>query len=248
MNIHLAQSYQARNELKMLANAKFQIILPKDSSPIIGCLQDTLSGAYMLSTFNTTFDGYTANMLLANTSFINKIKLDKNKTYTGIELFSKIIPKGINRVVKKNGKVIFEIRDGEIVTGILDKKSLSTARNSIVHYVWDKYGADATQKFIDDSQRLILNYLMLQGQTVSFKDTIADKKMEKNVNALIKQKLLQIRSKITQYENEVDKISADIVEEDISAELAAFGPDIAAALNKKLDNSNFFLCNCKFWS
>lgn len=240
MNIHLAQSYQARNELKMLANAKYQIILPKDSSPIIGCLQDTLSGAYMLSTFNTTFDGYTANMLLANTSFINKIKLDKNKTYTGTELFSKIIPKGINRVVKKNGKVIFEIRDGEIVTGILDKKSLSTARNSIVHYVWDKYGADATQNFIDDSQRLILNYLMLQGQTVSFKDTIANKKMEKNVNALIKQKLLQIRSKITQYENEVDKISADIVEEDISAELGAFGPDIAAALNKKLDNNNFF--------
>ncbi len=240
MNIHLAQSYQARNELKMLANAKYQIILPKDSSPIIGCLQDTLSGAYMLSTFNTTFDGYTANMLLANTSFINKINIDKNKIYTGAELFSKIIPKGINRVVKKDGKIIFEIRDGEIITGILDKKSLSTTRNSIVHYVWDKYGADATQKFIDDSQRLILNYLMLQGQTVGFKDTIADKKMEKHVNTLVKQKMLQIRSKITQYENDIDKISKDIIEEDIAAELGAFGPDIAAALNKKLDNNNFF--------
>ena len=240
MNIHLAQSIQARNELKMLANAKYQIILPKDSSPVIGCMQDTVSGAYMMTTFNTTFDGYTANLLLANTSFINKEKIDKNKTYTGIELFSKIIPNGINRLVKSGDKVIFEIRNGEIITGILDDKSLSDARNSIVHYIWDKYGADETQKFIDDSQRIILNYLMLQGQTVGFKDIVADKKMEKIFNTMTKQKILEVKSKITQYENDIDKISADIIEDDIQAELASFGPDIGASLMQKLDNSNFF--------
>ena len=240
MNIHLAQSYQARNELRMIANAKYQIILPKDSSPIIGCFQDTLSGAYMLSTFNTTFDGYTANMLLANTSFITTERIDKNKTYTGAELFSKIIPKGINRKVMSGDKVVFEIRDGNIITGTLDKKSLSTARNSIVHYIWDKYGADATQKFIDDSQRIVLNYLMLQGQTVGFKDAVADKKMEKKINTMIRQKLLEVKSKITQYENDIDKISADIVEDDIQADLGTFGPDIGSALMKKLDNDNFF--------
>lgn len=240
MNIHLAQSIQARNELKMLANSKLQIILPKDSSPIIGCFQDTLSGAYMISTFNTTFDGYTANLLLANTSYINKSNIDKNKIYTGAELFSMIIPKGINRIVGNPDKPSFEIRDGQIITGILDKKALSTARNSIVHYIWDKYGADDTQKFIDDSQRIILNYLMLQGQTVGFKDTLNDKKMEKNVNTLIKQKLLEIKSKITSYENDIDKISSDIVEDDIQANLSTFGADIGDALMKKLDNSNFF--------
>ena len=240
MNIHLAQSIQARNELKMLANSKYQIILPKDSSPVIGCMQDTVSGAYMLSTFDTTFDAYTANLLLANTSFINKEIIDKNKIYTGAELFSKIIPNGINRVVKSGDKVVFEIRNGEIITGILDKKSLSDARNSIVHYIWDKYGATETQKFIDDSQRIILNYLMLQGQTVGFKDVVADKKLEKKFTTMIKQKLLEIKSKITQYENDVDKISADIIEEDIQADLASFGPDIGSSLMKKLDNSNFF--------
>ena len=240
MNIHLAQSIQARNELKMIANSKYQIILPKDSSPVIGCMQDTVSGAYMLSTFDTTFDAYTANLLLANTSFINKEKIDKNKIYTGAELFSKIIPDGINRVVKSGDKVVFEIRNGKIITGILDKKSLSNARNSIVHYIWDKYGANETQKFIDDSQRIILNYLMLQGQTVGFKDVVADKKLEKKFTTMIKQKILEVKSKITQYENDVDKISADIIEDDIQAELASFGPDIGSSLMKKLDNSNFF--------
>lgn len=240
MNIHLAQSIQARNELKMLANSKLQIILPKDSSPIIGCFQDTLSGAYMMSTFKTTFDGYTANLLLANTSYVNKVNIDKNKIYSGAELFSMIIPKGINRIVGNPEKPSFEIRDGEIKVGILDKKALSTARNSIVHYIWDKYGADATQKFIDDSQRIILNYLMLQGQTIGFKDCLNDKKMEKNINTLVKQKLLEIKSKITGYENEIDKISSSIVEDDIQANLSTFGADIGDTLMKKLDNDNFF--------
>jgi len=49
MNIHLPQSIQARNELRRIANVKYQIVGVKESSPIIGCQQDTLSGAYMLT-------------------------------------------------------------------------------------------------------------------------------------------------------------------------------------------------------
>ena len=66
------------------------------------------------------------------------------------------------------------------------------------------------------------------------------KKLEKKFNTMIKQKLLQIRSKITQYENDIEKIGADIIEDDIQADLASFGPDIGSSLMKKLDNSNFF--------
>ena len=38
MNVHLAQSIQARNELERIANVKYQIIGGKDSNPIIGCV------------------------------------------------------------------------------------------------------------------------------------------------------------------------------------------------------------------
>jgi DNA-directed RNA polymerase beta' subunit len=48
MNIHLAQSIQARNELERIANVKYQIIGGKDSNPIIGCKLDAIAGAYML--------------------------------------------------------------------------------------------------------------------------------------------------------------------------------------------------------
>ena len=49
MNLHLGQTIQARNELEYIANVKYQIIGAKDSNPIIGCVQDTVAGAYLLS-------------------------------------------------------------------------------------------------------------------------------------------------------------------------------------------------------
>ena len=95
MNIHLAQSIQARNELKRIANVKYQIIGVKDSNPIIGCQQDALSGAFLLTQKDVRIKGSDAANILCNTSSTTKDELDMNKEYTGQEVFSHIIPKGI---------------------------------------------------------------------------------------------------------------------------------------------------------
>jgi len=50
----MAQSIQTINELKRIANVKYQIIGAKDSNPIIGCVQDALSGCYLLTKLNNT--------------------------------------------------------------------------------------------------------------------------------------------------------------------------------------------------
>ena len=72
-----------------------------------------------------------------------------NKEYTGHEIFSHIIPPGINNVKKSGDNIIFEINDGNLIKGYLDKSSLSFSKNSIIHFVWDKWGPDKTRKFID---------------------------------------------------------------------------------------------------
>ena len=90
MNIHLAQSIQARNELKRIANVKYQIIGVKDSNPIIGCQQDALSGAFLLTQKDVRIKGSDAANILCNTSSTTKYELDMDKEYTGLELFTKI--------------------------------------------------------------------------------------------------------------------------------------------------------------
>jgi DNA-directed RNA polymerase beta' subunit len=118
MNVHIAQSIQARNELKRIANVAFQIIGTKDSIPIIACVQDALTGAYLLTQSDIRIKGIDVANFICNTTSDYKFDIDINKMYTGHEIFSYIIPKGINDLRMKNDKKIFEVVDGKLMVGI----------------------------------------------------------------------------------------------------------------------------------
>ena len=240
MNIHLAQSIQARNELKRIANVQYQIISAKDSSPIIGCQQDTLSGAYMLTDPTAKLIGWEIANILCNTTSDTKFNIKMNKEYSGHEIFSHIIPAGINTTKKSGDKVTLQITNGKLISGYLDKSALSFAKNSIIHFIWDKYGPIKTRKFIDDSQRLVLNYLLCRGQTVGLKDTIITEDISKKIQHVITNKILESKYQITQYENDVDQISLEIIEATLSAELNAVQSNIGQILMGQININNFF--------
>jgi DNA-directed RNA polymerase II subunit RPB1 len=236
MNIFLAQSIQARNELERIANVKYQIIGGKDSNPIIGCKLDAIAGAYLLSIDPVIPYDIAAN-LLCTTSSTNKNKLIKGKDITGKELFSYIIPSGINSV--KEGKN-FQIKNGNLIEGVLDKSQLATKKNSIIHYIWDKYGPTRTQKFIDDTQRLVISYLYNKGLTVGFNDCLIADDMIKQINEIIHTKVLSSNHMITQFENDKDKINSDIGEEIITLEINSISANISKIIFEVLDKSNAF--------
>ena len=239
MNLHLAQSIQARNELERIANVKYQIIGAKDSNPIIGCVQDSLSGAYMMS-MDDNIDYSLAANLLCNTSSTTKNKLKKDETITGKETFSYIIPEGINSIKKKGKDIIFQIKNGQLLEGMLDKNQLSTKKNSIIHYVWDKYGPTHTQKFIDDTQRLVLNYLLNKGLTIGLKDCIIPNDLIKQINEMIHTKIISANHTLTQYENDYDKITPDTGDGLLSMDLNSVASNIGKLIMDVLDKDNGF--------
>ena len=238
MNIHLGQSIQARNELARIANVKLQIIGAKNSEPIIGCVQDAVSGAYLMTTTGIKLNYDEAADILCNTTSNTKTALTKKEQYSGGKVFSHIIPNGINSSKKKGTDTFFQIKNGNLIKGILDKSQLSTKKNSIIHYVWDKYGPTMTQNFIDDSQKLILNYLMLVGLTVSFGDAIISSKVGKQLREIINTKVLSIKHQITRYENDNDDLSTDIIEDSLSGELGIINTDLGNIIMKALDDTN----------
>jgi len=241
MNIHLAQSIQARNELKRIANVKYQIIGVKNSNPIIGCQQDALSGAFLLTQKDVKIKGSDVVNLLANTSSETKELIDINKEYSGQEIFSHIIPSGINNIRKNDkGEIILQVKDGKLLIGILDDTTLSTAKNSIIHFIWDKYGPNKTRRFIDDVQKLILNFLLQRGLTISFKDALLESTFEEQIKKILDNAVLENKYMLTQFENEVDQISPAIIEESLYAEMNARGTNIGATLKKNLGVYNLF--------
>ncbi len=243
MNIHLAQSIQARNEIERIANVKYNIISAKDSNPIIGCVQDTLIGAYVMTTTKDEIDYHQACNILCSTTSKTKYNLKKGKDLTGHEFFSQIIPKGINEIKSKDDNIYFQIKDGNLLKGILAKSTLSTVNNSIIHYIWDKYGPDLTSNFIDDSQKMILEYLMYQGLTIGFKDCIIEKSVTNKLFDIAKQKLLEVKNYITKMENDVNNTQLDIIEGTITGDLTTVGANIGRNLEEYLNNdNNFYKC------
>jgi hypothetical protein len=240
MNIHLAQSIQSRNELKRIANVQYQIVGVKDSSPIIGCQQDTLSGAYMLTDPNVKVKGWEIANILCNTTSETKFDIEMDKEYTGHEIFSHIIPVGINNTNK-----LIKIVNGKLISGNLDKSALSFAKNSIIHFIWDKFGPNKTRRFIDDSQRLILNYLMIRGQTVGFKDIIVDDKINDQIRQMIDNKILESKYLITQFENDIDQLSANTIENAIADSISDVKDNIGQLLMTHLKIDNFFWAAAK---
>jgi DNA-directed RNA polymerase II subunit RPB1 len=234
MNIHLAQSIPARNELKRIANVKYQIIAAKDSNPIIGCVQDAVSGVYMLSQEKKIKGDIVAN-ILATTNSDTQYEIDFDKYYTGLEVFSHIIPSGIS--IKKSNLVV---KNGKIISGVLDKSSVSTQKNSIIHYIWDKYGPTETQDFIDNTQRLVLQYLYNKGYTIGFGDCVIQDEILKQIKTMINSKVLEMKNKITMYENNKENYNFNILESQMAQELGIMQSNIGKMIMDTIDMSNNF--------
>lgn len=234
MNLHLPQSFMARNELKRIANVKDNIISAKNSVTQIKPQQDAVAGSYLLTTAENDIPYGTACNILSRVSSKKKYDIKKTKSVTGHELFSYIIPDGIN--IYKKGK--FKIEDGIFKKGVLNKKTLTSSNESILNYIWERYGVNKTTDFINDSQRLILEYLYYQGLTIGFQDCIINDDATEKMNKIMNTKLLEMENYITEMENDINDVSPDIIENTISSTLNTIATNMLSLINKNLDNSN----------
>lgn len=240
MNLFLPQEVQTRTELEMIANVKYQIVGAKDSNPIIGCQQDGVTGSYLVTLDDVRIPAEDVAFMLANTESADLSKLSKKKIYTGKEVFSAIIPDGINSLEKKDGKTRFQVKDGNLLIGNLNKAKVASKKNSLIHFVWDKKGGEVTRKFIDDIQKLVLNYLLVDGFTVGFGDCFIDKKVMDDIRKQIQEKMLETNYEITEMENQADSISYDTYEANLAGDLNSFGSNLHKLAGDNLPKDNGF--------
>jgi DNA-directed RNA polymerase II subunit RPB1 len=237
MNIFVPQSVQTWIELKEIANVQNQIITPALSVPIIGIVQDGLLGAYNMTNNKMKIHWKDAMNLMACTS--NDFgSIEKNKIYTGSELFSQIIPDKINI---KNKKIT--IINGQIQqnSGVLTKKQLGAKqKNSIIHLVWDQYGINETKNFIDNTQRIINNFNLLNGFSVGIKDVVVTPELHKTIKTLISTEKLKVDHLITEIENNPVLFDSDVFELTILSELSNVISTLSALVMNNLKKDNNF--------
>jgi len=233
MNIHISQSIQTVTELRLIANATKRFVSPATSKIAINAKQDTLMGSYQMTYDTTRIDWKDAMNILMTSSFGLDVDIPKHKMLAGKYVYSQIIPKGINIVKRKDGgEYAMRILNGTITDGIFGKSEIA----AIIQKLWFQYGSKETQNFIDDLQRMILQWLMRFGYTVGIKDTVVPEKIHKSVRKIIETKRKQTLSTITEYENDPYVMTSEAFEVNLRETLKAVQGDIEKTVINSFTN------------
>lgn len=106
--------------------------------------------------------------------------------WTGKQIFSLIIPPGVNLVGYHSqhpdnedtdispGDTKVQIQNGELMCGIICKKTVGTSQNSLIHIIWKEHGPEKTRNFFDGCQVIVNNWLLQNSFSIGIGDTIAD--------------------------------------------------------------------------
>jgi len=191
MNLHCPQSIETMSELKDVAAVPYMIIAPRDGTPIIEIVQDTLLGSFRLTKDDVVIKDKTmANLQMINSNFTGVLeKCDKKYNYTGKQTYSQILPPGLNidRKNKAEKKVIITNSKYLEESDSLDKIIFHSKSSGLIPIVYHDYGPFETQKFLDNTQRLICRWLLTAGFSVGISDLVTDKETEMNLKTKIKE-------------------------------------------------------------
>lgn len=240
-NIFLCQSIQSQIELEEIADVKRQIITPSSSRTSIGIAQDGLIGAYKLTDSKVRIDRKNAMNIVSYTSVEDFSVFKKSKEeLTGHELFSLIIPEKINISKYDDGKPILVIKNGTLTDGYIKGDSLAAGKkNSLVQLIWDEYGVEETKDFMNNTSRLINNFLLWNGFTVGIGDMTIGRNVEEEIQKTLQTRELKVQNMITEIENNPELMDEDLFENTLFSELNVARDDVG-----KLIQSNNNPDNC----
>uniref|UniRef100_A0A669QQS6 DNA-directed RNA polymerase subunit n=1 Tax=Phasianus colchicus TaxID=9054 RepID=A0A669QQS6_PHACC len=176
MNLHLPQSLETRAEIQELAMVPRMIVTPQSNRPVMGIVQDTLTAVRKFTKRDVFLErGEVMNLLMFLSTWDGKVPqpaiLKPRPLWTGKQIFSLIIPGHINcirthsthpddedsgpykHISPGDTKVVVE--NGELIMGILCKKSLGTSAGSLVHISYLEMGHDTTRLFYSNIQTVI---------------------------------------------------------------------------------------------
>lgn len=152
-NIHCLQTVEARAEAEEVMCVKHNIVSAQANQPVIGLIQDSLLGCYLLS--GDTLSRAEAMQIAQCPTGVS-----------GREIISTILPP----LDYERGGV--KIENGVFLEGRLTKRDVGKSGGSLVQIIFNDFGADACVDFMHALQGIAHRYLQIRGFTIGVKDLI----------------------------------------------------------------------------
>lgn len=220
MNLHVPQSLTARTEAETMMLAPKVVVSGQSNRPVMGIIQDTLLAIQKISKRGTFLERDVCyNMLLIIRDWDGRIPipaiLKPKELWTGKQMLSMVFPH-VNLVSKannappkdKNGKQMpntfnmydnrVTIIEGEVMEGIIDKKTVGSGMGGLVHTTWLDAGPEEAGRLLSEVQRLINYWILQHSFSIGATDAVADPDTMKQIESTIDKAKRQVQELVRQ--------------------------------------------------
>ena len=189
MNMHVPQSLQSHEEIVQLAAVPLHIISPRHSKPIISIVQDVALGVFRITQGHVSVTKKQLfNLICSNPIFVGTVPKPgvtggNHERWTGRQLMSTIIPPTTMLsmypdIKSDDPKFVSDdhhvrVKCGELLTGVLTTKAFNDPARGFVRNIVNDGGPEAVTLFLNNTQKLICDWLVLSGFSVGISDLLA---------------------------------------------------------------------------
>lgn len=246
MNLHVPQSEEARAEARVLLLVQEHILSPRYGGPIIGGIQDYISGAYLLSSKTTLLTKEQVSDLVASSGYRGSIPepavLSPKVLWSGKQIISLLLPQDFNFRGKASisagplkcddEECLWDsyvvIKRGKLLLGVLDKRTLGAQQpENILHWIAKEYGNSFCREFMDRAFKLFLRYIEMRGFTMMLADVLLPSTAIKEINELLKEARKKVFELIEMYRRgELEPVPGRTLEESLEIKIMEVLADV----------------------
>jgi DNA-directed RNA polymerase subunit A' len=205
MNLHIPQTEEARTEAEVLMEVQTQLISPRYGLSVIGCIQDAISGNYVLTRY-LDFSREEAVDLLISAGIEDLSNLPKKQKVTGREVFSAILPTDFNftghsKFKDETGSDRVVIENGKITKGVMDRNNLGEGSGLLLRNIHKKYGKEYTIALLGNIFRLGIRVLLKYGFSTGISDTDLPKEASEKIKEVMDTAYKEVDNLISLFES-----------------------------------------------
>jgi len=184
MNLHVLQNEEARAEADILMQVQMQIISPKHGSNIIGCMEDSITGNYLL-TKSLSFNREKAIEILGGIG-VEQFPSFKD-TVSGKDIFSALLPNDFEFYGgSKSDNEPVVVKNGKLISGVIDEATIGESDGTLLRAIFKSYGPDVCANVLTNIFRLGIKILLEEGFTTSLKDSDLSKDIREKIETVVK--------------------------------------------------------------
>ncbi|EMC99073.1 hypothetical protein BAUCODRAFT_85149 [Baudoinia panamericana UAMH 10762] len=240
MNLHVPQSHETRAEVSELCAVPKNIVSPQKNGPLMGIVQDTMAGIYMMTRRDVMIDYENVmNILLWLPNWDGVVPqpaiLRPKPMWTGKQIISLALPAGLNlqrmddentpHIPLKEKKGLL-VQNGDLVLGRFVKKIVGASQGGVVHYIFNDNGSEgpkAAVEFFNAAQRVVCYWLLHNGFSVGIGDTVPNQDMANKIEAAVQKEKDQLLELVKTVENnELETLPGMTIRETFESKAKSF--------------------------